>query len=164
MKAMEILVVVLFQNNKDTVVEQWHCDGNCNRNHGVGDFCPGVMILQKNYVSIFLIHPIFNRYKITTIIHSRFCLFDKFFDSFFIFSFIKFFNIIENIMKTYLRHKKTNPNRVSCIKKARKVRAYSLMERMMGIEPTWSAWKAEVLPLNYIRKSSRQYKLYYNCP
>ena len=26
------------------------------------------------------------------------------------------------------------------------------MERMMGIEPTWSAWKAEVLPLNYIRK------------
>ena len=34
------------------------------------------------------------------------------------------------------------------------------MERMMGIEPTWSAWKAEVLPLNYIRKSSRQYKLY----
>ena len=30
----------------------------------------------------------------------------------------------------------------------------------MGIEPTWSAWKAEVLPLNYIRKSSRQYKLY----
>ncbi len=25
------------------------------------------------------------------------------------------------------------------------------MERMMGIEPTLSAWKAEVLPLNYIR-------------
>ena len=24
------------------------------------------------------------------------------------------------------------------------------MEQMMGIEPTWSAWKAEVLPLNYI--------------
>ncbi len=23
----------------------------------------------------------------------------------------------------------------------------------MGIEPTWSAWKAEVLPLNYIRVS-----------
>ena len=34
----------------------------------------------------------------------------------------------------------------------------------MGIEPTWSAWKAEVLPLNYIRKSSRQYKLYYIKP
>ena len=25
------------------------------------------------------------------------------------------------------------------------------MERVMGIEPTWSAWKAEVLPLNYTR-------------
>ena len=30
---------------------------------------------------------------------------------------------------------------------------YLLMERMMGIEPTRSAWKAEVLPLNYIRLS-----------
>ena len=27
------------------------------------------------------------------------------------------------------------------------------VERMMGIEPTRSAWKAEVLPLNYIRLS-----------
>ena len=27
-----------------------------------------------------------------------------------------------------------------------------LIERMMGAEPTLSAWKAEVLPLNYIRK------------
>ena len=25
------------------------------------------------------------------------------------------------------------------------------LERVMGIEPTWSAWKAEVLPLNYTR-------------
>jgi hypothetical protein len=25
------------------------------------------------------------------------------------------------------------------------------MERVMGIEPTLSAWKAEVLPLNYTR-------------
>jgi hypothetical protein len=25
------------------------------------------------------------------------------------------------------------------------------MERVMGIEPTTSAWKAEVLPLNYTR-------------
>ena len=31
---------------------------------------------------------------------------------------------------------------------------YLLMERMMGIEPTRSAWKAEVLPLNYIRLSA----------
>ena len=29
---------------------------------------------------------------------------------------------------------------------------YKKMERMMGIEPTLSAWKAGVLPLNYIRK------------
>lgn len=27
------------------------------------------------------------------------------------------------------------------------------MERVMGIEPTLSAWKAEVLPLNYTRTS-----------
>ena len=26
------------------------------------------------------------------------------------------------------------------------------LERVMGIEPTTSAWKAEVLPLNYTRK------------
>ena len=26
------------------------------------------------------------------------------------------------------------------------------MERVMGIEPTYSAWKAEVLPLNYTRR------------
>ena len=26
-----------------------------------------------------------------------------------------------------------------------------LMERIMGIEPTYSAWKADILPLNYIR-------------
>ena len=26
------------------------------------------------------------------------------------------------------------------------------MERVMGIEPTYSAWKAGVLPLNYTRK------------
>ena len=26
-----------------------------------------------------------------------------------------------------------------------------LLERVMGIEPTTSAWKAEVLPLNYTR-------------
>ena len=29
--------------------------------------------------------------------------------------------------------------------------AWSLLERVMGIEPTPSAWKAEVLPLNYTR-------------
>ena len=30
----------------------------------------------------------------------------------------------------------------------------SIMERAMGIEPTTSAWKAEVLPLNYTRNHS----------
>jgi hypothetical protein len=29
--------------------------------------------------------------------------------------------------------------------------SYRPMERVMGIEPTTSAWKAEVLPLNYTR-------------
>jgi hypothetical protein len=28
----------------------------------------------------------------------------------------------------------------------------SFLERVMGIEPTPSAWKAEVLPLNYTRR------------
>ena len=36
-----------------------------------------------------------------------------------------------------------------------------LVERMMGIEPTRSAWKAEVLPLNYIRISQLQVILYH---
>ena len=30
------------------------------------------------------------------------------------------------------------------------------VERVMGIEPTSSAWKAEVLPLNYTRIPSRR--------
>ena len=33
------------------------------------------------------------------------------------------------------------------------------MERVMGIEPTSSAWKAEVLPLNYTRKLTAHTKL-----
>ena len=28
---------------------------------------------------------------------------------------------------------------------------YGLVERVMGIEPTFSAWEADVLPLNYTR-------------
>ena len=34
----------------------------------------------------------------------------------------------------------------------------------MGIEPTWSAWKAEVLPLNYTRKFDRQINCIINLP
>ena len=33
----------------------------------------------------------------------------------------------------------------------------SVMERKMGIEPTPSAWEAEVLPLNYSRKKLLYY-------
>ena len=37
-------------------------------------------------------------------------------------------------------------------------------KRVMGIEPTYLAWKASVLPLNYTRTSVsyEQYKLYHN--
>lgn len=38
-------------------------------------------------------------------------------------------------------------------KKRRSIASLSL-ERMKGIEPSRSAWKAEVLPLNYIRMSA----------
>jgi hypothetical protein len=31
-----------------------------------------------------------------------------------------------------------------------------MMERVMGIEPTSSAWKAEVLPLNYTRPGQQR--------
>ena len=33
-----------------------------------------------------------------------------------------------------------------------------LLERVMGIEPTLSAWEAEVLPLNYTRASAHVYR------
>ena len=33
----------------------------------------------------------------------------------------------------------------------------NMMERVMGIEPTTSAWKAEVLPLNYTRLMKYDY-------
>ena len=36
------------------------------------------------------------------------------------------------------------------------------MERVMGIEPTWPAWKAGVLPLNYTRISRFSQALKYN--
>ena len=41
---------------------------------------------------------------------------------------------------------------------------YLLLERVMGVEPTSSAWKAEVLPLNYTRLSSllRLFEAYKN--
>lgn len=36
--------------------------------------------------------------------------------------------------------------------KTRSTSRLSLVERMMGIEPTTSAWEADVLPLNYTRR------------
>jgi hypothetical protein len=33
--------------------------------------------------------------------------------------------------------------------------AFVEMERVMGIEPTLSAWEAEVLPLNYTREPGK---------
>ncbi len=36
------------------------------------------------------------------------------------------------------------------------------MERVMGIEPTLSAWKAEVLPLNYTRTVYQRMSFYHN--
>jgi hypothetical protein len=38
----------------------------------------------------------------------------------------------------------------------------TVMERVMGIEPTPSAWKAEVLPLNYTRVLSKHLILLQN--
>ena len=35
--------------------------------------------------------------------------------------------------------------------------ARSQVERMTGIEPALSAWEADVLPLNYIRRSRRHH-------
>ena len=38
---------------------------------------------------------------------------------------------------------------------------HSILERVKGIEPSRSAWKAEVLPLNYTRNTSRLRSIYY---
>ncbi len=43
--------------------------------------------------------------------------------------------------------------RLSYVGKLRRTKR--LLERVMGIEPTPSAWKAEVLPLNYTRLAHR---------
>jgi hypothetical protein len=37
---------------------------------------------------------------------------------------------------------------------------FELLERVMGIEPTSSAWEAEVLPLNYTRKIRGTHQFY----
>ncbi len=48
-----------------------------------------------------------------------------------------------------------------CVKKLQQKKTPFLkrmpLERVMGIEPTYPAWKAGVLPLNYTRNSQRRY-------
>ena len=39
------------------------------------------------------------------------------------------------------------------------LQAQILVERVMGIEPTQSAWKAEILPLNYTRSYEIDYDI-----
>ena len=40
--ALAIILAYSFQtSNNDTLVEQWQCDSDCNRNNGVENFCPG---------------------------------------------------------------------------------------------------------------------------
>ncbi len=46
-----------------------------------------------------------------------------------------------------LLFKEMNGNASGKMKKHRKA---VLLEQITGIEPAWSAWEAEVLPLNYI--------------
>lgn len=48
-EALNILLAYSFQtSDKVTTAEQWQCDGDCNRNHGFGDFCPGEFQLSKD--------------------------------------------------------------------------------------------------------------------
>ena len=39
-----------------------------------------------------------------------------------------------------------------------------MMERVMGIEPTFEAWEAPVLPLNYTRGMVGIHRLYWGLP
>ncbi len=47
--ALAILLAYSYQtSDKDTLVEQWQCDSDCNRNNGLGDFCPGEFQISKD--------------------------------------------------------------------------------------------------------------------
>ena len=43
---------------------------------------------------------------------------------------------------------------ISKARQAKVLALWMLLERVMGIEPTFSAWEADVLPLNYTRAAS----------
>ena len=48
-EALGILLAYSFSNSyNDTVVEMWQCDGDCSRNFGILDFCPGEFQITKD--------------------------------------------------------------------------------------------------------------------
>ena len=48
-EALNIILAYSYQtSNRDTLVEQWQCDGECNFNHGFNDFCPGEFQISKD--------------------------------------------------------------------------------------------------------------------
>ena len=47
-KAINILLAYSYRtSDKDIVVEQWQCDGDCTRNYGILDFCSGEIQITK---------------------------------------------------------------------------------------------------------------------
>ncbi|MEN9311195.1 MAG: hypothetical protein RLY77_1320 [Pseudomonadota bacterium] len=50
---------------------------------------------------------------------------------------------------------RTLPHTSRATKKPLKIRGLSILERVMGIEPTLAAWEAAVLPLNYTREAGQ---------
>src|SRR5262245_47697735 len=46
---------------------------------------------------------------------------------------------------------------------AKNQRCRNGLERVMGIEPTWPAWKAGTLPLSYTREPARYYRAHLPC-
>ena len=52
--------------------------------------------------------------------------------------------------------KQQNPALLSHLRQQRGIFALLDLERIMGVEPTTSAWEANVLPINYIRDNDRR--------
>ena len=47
--AVSILLAYSFQtSDKNTLVEKWQCDSDCNRNNGFYGFCPGEFQISKD--------------------------------------------------------------------------------------------------------------------
>ena len=48
-EALRIILAHSFlTSNENTAVELWQCDGDCNRNHGFNEFCPGEFQVCKD--------------------------------------------------------------------------------------------------------------------